>query len=706
MMAKIQKRELERDNAAETLKKSNEQLQQVIEERKHAEEELDRFFTLALDMLCIAGTDGYFKRINPAFERTLGYKAKELLAEPFVNFIHPDDLEATLVEVEKLSAGKNTVAFENRYRCKDGSYKWLMWNSTTFPSQHLIYAAAHDITERKQAALELARHKEHLEELVESRTTELINTNKKLQQGIEERKRAEEMVRASEETYRTVVEQTGQIVYDYDIATGDVMWLGDIEGITGFTSDEFRKVDITAWEELIHPDDRELTLTTLDKSMKKGSRFDVEYRLKHKDGMYLDIKDNGVFLKDNQRAAYRMLGTLKDITEHKRIEEARRENEEKLESISASAQDAIIIMDHDGIISYWNDAAAKIFGYTKKEAVGQELHKFLAPERYHDAYSQAVSKFQKTGKGDVIGKTVELEGIKKGGMEFPFELSLSSVNIKNKWHAIGILRDITERKQAEEELKNTQSQLVQSEKMASLGMLVAGVAHEINTPVGAVNSMNDTLVRALEKLKTTIDAICARESNEHQKVDKLFRVVEDATRVIASGTERVTNIVRRLKSFARLDEAEFEKVDIHEGLEDTLIIVHHELKHKAVVERNFGDVPPISCNPSQLNQVYLNLLVNAVQAIKDKGTITITTFQKNDHVYIQFKDSGIGMPKETLKRIFDPGYTTKGVGIGTGLGLSICYQIVKDHHGEILVDSEIGKGTIFTIILPRSGPHL
>jgi PAS domain S-box-containing protein len=444
MMGQIQKRELERDSAEKTLKKSNEQLQQVIKERKHAEEELDRFFTLALDMFCIAGTDGYFKRINPAFERTLGYETKELLAEPFVNFVHSDDIEATLVEVQKLSADKNTISFENRYRCKDGSYKWLMWNSTAFSSQQLIYAAAHDITEHKRAEEELARHKEHLEELVETRTTELINANKKLQQ------------------------------------------------------------------------------------------------------------------------------------------------------------------------------------------------------------------------------------------------------------------EIAERKQAEEELKNTQSQLVQSGKMASLGMLVAGVAHEINTPVGAISSMYDTLIRAVEKLKTTLDPIWARESNENHKVNKLFKIIEDANWVIASGTERVTNIVRRLKSFARLDEAEFEKVDIHEGLEDTLIIVHHELKHKAIVERNFGDVPLISCNPSQLNQVYTNLLINAVHAIKDKGTITITTFQRNDHVHIQIKDSGIGIPEEALTKIFDPGYTTKGVGVGTGLGLSICYQIVKDHHGEILVESEIGKGTTFTIVLPKT----
>ncbi len=263
-----------------------------------------------------------------------------------------------------------------------------------------------------------------------------------------------------------------------------------------------------------------------------------------------------------------------------------------------------------------------------------------------------------------------------------------------------VIMNALQRKQAEEVLKDTQAQLLQSEKMASLGMLVAGVAHEINTPVGAISSMYDTLMRAVERLKSTMDRLCAKEPEEHQKVTKLFAMIEDANKVIASGTQRVTSIVRRLRSFARIDVAEFEEVDIHEGLEDTLAIVHHELKHKVEVKRNFGDIPPISCNPSQLNQVYLNLIINAVQAIKDKGIITITTFLKNDLVHIQITDTGIGIPAEKFKKIFDPGYTTKGVGVGTGLGLSICYQIVKDHHGDIMVESEIGKGTTFTIIIP------
>jgi signal transduction histidine kinase len=245
------------------------------------------------------------------------------------------------------------------------------------------------------------------------------------------------------------------------------------------------------------------------------------------------------------------------------------------------------------------------------------------------------------------------------------------------------------------ELRQTQIQLVQSEKMAALGGLVAGVAHEINTPVGAISSMHDTLVRAVGKLKR------ARErETEDAKLKNTIKVIEEANDVIQSGSERVTTIVKRLRSFARLDEAELKKADIHEGLEDTLTLVHHELKHHVTVHRNYGEVPPINCYPGQLNQVFLNLLVNARQAIEGEGEITITTYRKDGQVHIEIRDTGKGIPEADLNRIFDPGFTTKGVGVGTGLGLSICFRIIQDHRGEIRVDSEVGRGTTFIIILP------
>ncbi len=231
-------------------------------------------------------------------------------------------------------------------------------------------------------------------------------------------------------------------------------------------------------------------------------------------------------------------------------------------------------------------------------------------------------------------------------------------------------------------------------------MLVAGIAHEINTPVGAIHSTHDTLQRAVEKLKMELDRICCPGEPETTEINSIMKIVEDANLILASGSDRVTEIVRRLRSFARLDEAELKLADIQIGLEDTLALIQHELKRGITVTRNYGDVPPFACYPGRLNQVFLNILINACQAIGARGEISITTRHEGARVFIEIADNGAGILPEHLGRIFDPGFTTKGRGVGTGLGLSICYQIIQDHQGEIEVASEVGKGTKFTLMIP------
>ncbi|MBD3401853.1 hypothetical protein GF420_03080 [candidate division GN15 bacterium] len=249
-------------------------------------------------------------------------------------------------------------------------------------------------------------------------------------------------------------------------------------------------------------------------------------------------------------------------------------------------------------------------------------------------------------------------------------------------------------------LRETQSQLVQSEKMASLGSLVAGIAHELNTPIGAVHSIHQTLMRAIANIRELLEREQPGRIEEDPVLKRNFAAIDDANRVITSGADRVTTIVRRLRSFARLDEAELKTVDIHEGIEDTLTLIHHEIKHHITIDRRYGTLPEIACYPGQLNQVFLNLLNNARQAITGEGTITIQTSHSDGWVIIKISDTGSGIAPEHVKRIFDPGFTTKGVGVGTGLGLSICYQIIRQHRGDISVDSTVGEGTTFTIRLP------
>ena len=258
-------------------------------------------------------------------------------------------------------------------------------------------------------------------------------------------------------------------------------------------------------------------------------------------------------------------------------------------------------------------------------------------------------------------------------------------------------------------LERVEAALVQSEKMASLGNLVAGVAHEINTPVGSIYSNSDLLMRALEKLRKLLDNAPELAELKGQDVKgeltRILDTLENVGRVNQTACERVVSIVRSLKSFSRLEEPECRKANIHEEIDSTLTLVHHELKTRIEVERDYGELPDVECLPGQLNQVFMNLLVNAAQAIEGKGLIRITTRAEGDHVRLVFKDSGSGIRPENLDKVFEPGFTTKVAGDGTGLGLAICYKIIHAHHGDINVDSKLGDGATFTITLPVRAPE-
>jgi signal transduction histidine kinase len=248
--------------------------------------------------------------------------------------------------------------------------------------------------------------------------------------------------------------------------------------------------------------------------------------------------------------------------------------------------------------------------------------------------------------------------------------------------------------------EETRARLIQSEKMASLGLLIAGLAHEINTPLGAIRSNNDTISRSVDRigqLATGSPGLGAAERGRDEL--RLVDIMKDLCRNTALATDRLIALVGSLKNFARLDEADLKEADIHEGIDSTLTIVQHQLRNRIHVNKEYGRIPRVQCFPNRLNQVFINLLVNAAQAIPDRGVITIRTWRAGDHVKIAFSDTGVGIPPENIPRIFDPGFTTKGVGIGAGLGLSICYKIVEQHRGSIEVESS-SEGSTFTITLP------
>ena len=264
--------------------------------------------------------------------------------------------------------------------------------------------------------------------------------------------------------------------------------------------------------------------------------------------------------------------------------------------------------------------------------------------------------------------------------------------------------------QADSELKRLRSrhedmeqQLIYTQKMATLGALVAGIAHEIKTPTGAISSMQDTLTRAVEKLKRALDKACPGIVEQTKGLRTALKAIEEANRVIDAGSSRTLEIVRRIRKFASLDIDDRQETDIHAELNDTLMLIHHQLKERIQVVKQYGEVPKVMCNTGKVNQVLLNVLVNASQAIEDHGTITIATVARDGELVVEITDSGSGIPPELIERVFETGFTTKRAGVGTGLGLSICRQIMIDHKGRFELRSQQGVGTTVTVSLPLDG---
>jgi signal transduction histidine kinase len=268
------------------------------------------------------------------------------------------------------------------------------------------------------------------------------------------------------------------------------------------------------------------------------------------------------------------------------------------------------------------------------------------------------------------------------------------------------------------ELESLQAQMVHTEKMASLGQLAAGIAHELNNPVGFIYGNMEILrscAAGLERLLKFYDdaqlpALLAAEINAIKKEIDYENSLEDLRSIISDcygGAERIRDVVQNLRLFSRLDEADFKKVDLHEGLESTIrLLSQYYRSGRITLERNYADLPPVDCYAGQLNQVWMNLLVNAAQSISREGKVHVVTRRENEMAVVSISDTGKGIAPEHLKKIFDPFFTTKPVGEGTGLGLSITYGIIERHGGSINIESHLCEGTTVTIAIPINSTRL
>jgi PAS domain S-box-containing protein len=388
----------------------------------------------------------------------------------------------------------------------------------------------------------------------------------------------------------------------------------------------------------------------------------------------------------------------------------RYEAEKVLHQLSRAVEQSpcsIVITDTGGTIEYVNEKFCQVTGYSLEEAIGRNWRELLA-ENGLDIPSSSESGREFCH--DPSGRWFVFHS-------YPFT-DRSSNEVTG---AVITLHDntvvkqfICELEKAYADLKNTHAKVVQQEKMASIGQLAAGMAHEINNPMGFISSNLGTLGKYLERLDGFIQAqwdliemvtddgstAGLREKRKALKIDYILEDGRELIKESQEGTERVRTIVQNLKSFSRVDEAECKHADINECILSTINIVWNELKYKTTLIKELGDIPLTRCHPQQINQVIMNLLVNAVHAIGKQGEITVRTWHENGSIFASVKDTGCGMTPEVVNRIFEPFFTTKEVGKGTGLGLSITYDIIKGHNGEITVDSETGKGTTFTVRLP------
>ena len=388
------------------------------------------------------------------------------------------------------------------------------------------------------------------------------------------------------------------------------------------------------------------------------------------------------------------------------------------DQVLESALEGVMVTRPDGVIVRVNHAFTAITGYSAAEARGLTPRLLRSGEHGRAFYDRMWTSILEEGcwHGELINR-------RKDGSLYPQSLSITKIHDSDGMltHLVGVFTDLTEHKIAQGKLAEAHDRLLQSEKMAAvgqlekmaaIGQLATGVAHEVDNPVGFALSNLGLLGKYADDLQRLLDAYeqggspsseCAARVERIKKEIGYPELCADLKRLVdesLEGLDRVRRIIFDLKDFARPGEPNWQCCDLHQGLESTLNIVWHEIKHKAKVEKRYGELPLVNCAPSQINQVFMNLLLNAAQAIEEYGRIIIRTGCDAETVWVEVSDNGTGIAPENVARVFEPFFTTKPGGQGTGLGLSLSYSIVQRHHGRIEVRAQPGGGCCFRVTLP------
>jgi PAS domain S-box-containing protein len=491
----------------------------------------------------------------------------------------------------------------------------------------------------------------------------------------------------SEEKYRLLVDNAAEaliVLDDWKVVLANPC----ASEITGYAHQELIG---RTFVDSVHPEDR---AAVADRYRRRLAGEDIRgrhvFRFVRRDGEIRYVETSAVRMK--WRGGPAVLHFLADTTERKRAEDALRESEERLRTITDSAKDAIIMMDDSGLITFWNPAAEATFGYAATEVIGRKLHEFLVPERFRATHDSVFGRFQATGEGEAVNKTTEFAAIRRDGTEIPAELSLSAIKVANKWHSVGIVRDITARKQAEEEIRQKNAQLLElnSEKNKLLGM----AAHDLRNPLSIVSTASAYLLS---------DA--SRNLPEAKRTEFIRR--------INSGSRFMLKLIDDLQDVAKIEEGrldlELKSGDLC-GLIEENMALNRMLAENKRIRLEFAPVPglpPLRFDRDKIDQVLNNLISNALKFSAPETVVTIQASRVNANIVVSVRDQGQGIPAAELDKLFKPFGKTSVRGTAgeksTGLGLAICRKIVEGHGGRIWAESEVGKGSVFSFGLPIAG---
>jgi PAS domain S-box-containing protein len=613
-------------------------LEQALREKS---EELERYFDLSLDLLCIATTSGMFVKVNPQWQKVLGYTQQELVGRNFLELVHPDDVAATLAAMTTLDENTDVENFQNRYLCRDCGYRWIEWRSRA-PGNGLIYAVARDITERKEA---------------------------------------EEVLRRSEETFRNIVHASPMGIHMYRLEDDQrLIFVG-----ANPTADRQLGMDNAAFvgktlEEAFPPLAETEIALRYRRAALYGERWQTE-QVVYSDGKVAGAFEVYVF----QMSAGKIAVLFNEITRRKQVEESLRESEERFKALHNASFGGIFLHDQ-GVIFECNQGLTEMTGYSADELVGMDGMLLVAP-----ASSPVVLEKIRSGNQ----KPYEAVGLRKNGEEYPVRIEARIIPFKGRQVRSVEFRDQSEAKRNEAEREKLQGQLVQAQKMESVGRLAGGIAHDFN-------NMLSVILGHVELAQCRVEA-----------GHPLAVTLEE----IGKAARRSTDLTRQLLAFARKQTVVPQVLNLNETVEGVLTMLRRLIGEDIELRWLPGEeCGLVNIDPTQVDQILANLCINARDAISDTGMITIETgiavldqaycaahigFIPGEFALLAVSDDGCGMDDNIKAHLFEPFFTTKATGKGTGLGLAMVYGIVKQNNGFINVYSEPGQGTTFRIYLPR-----